>query len=654
MYVWIINMKNKLSTIIFYLNLFLLFTPAVFANESAKRIASIPENKHTINLSSYSAFFVDMTNDLSIDDVSAPAFQENFIENHAAHTPYFLQHEAVWGRVTVDVPKTKQELYIHLNQAGLERIDFYIPLPKGGFQKIATGHDIAMEDRPYPGRKLVVPLISIKQGSLFQGGTIYYRAQSPLTQFHLMMSLSNNYGLQSLVEFDTAFQFFYVGVILVMAIYNFFLFLTIRDKIYFLYVIYISTFGIAMYTANGLLQVLLVPDFFMAVTLSYLFAWATLFAANIFVQNFLLLKKNLPRYHKALNIFNICLPFIFLTYFIDPLLYNSIYYTVLPINLLVVLSAGITLYNKYSFAKDFTIAWSILITSVIIYALVNLGIYVPYVSVYIMQVGGASESVLLAFALARRIRYLQEEKRQFVQVKRDLAFAGKIQKYLFPQSPPASQHYNIAWRYLPSTALSGDFYDYKIEKGVLSLIMVDVAGHGYAAGLIASMVKVAFHETFSLANNVKRQQNEINRILCEHIHFIYATALNLRIIPEKKEFQMVRSGHVPLLHYKKRIDKMYTYAPIGAPLGVSKEYKCEQLSIPYEMGDRLLTFTDGLIEELNKDGEEFGIERLMELFVQNQEKNPEDFCNYLSLEVAKWTGKKAHRDDISFLIIELK
>ena len=184
-------------------------------------------------------------------------------------------------------------------------------------------------------------------------------------------------------------------------------------------------------------------------------------------------------------------------------------------------------------------------------------------------------------------------------------------------TPCCYKNFTITAQYTPSSTLSGDFYDYiQLKDGSLSLLITDVAGHGYTAGLVAAMVKVAYQETADKATDLCDHQKEINRILVTHVEQIFATALHLSIDTDNKDISVTRAGHLPLLHHRKADGKIVEIAPKGMPFGVLLDYMCECEVVAYEPGDRFFAFTDGVTEEFNAFGHEFGMERLKNFLVK--------------------------------------
>jgi phosphoserine phosphatase RsbU/P len=81
---------------------------------------------------------------------------------------------------------------------------------------------------------------------------------------------------------------------------------------------------------------------------------------------------------------------------------------------------------------------------------------------------------------------------QFNEIQKELEIARRIQKDILPSAYPASDHFQVAARYVPMTSVAGDFYDFlSTDPNHAGLFIADVSGHGVPAALIASMVKLA-------------------------------------------------------------------------------------------------------------------------------------------------------------------
>lgn len=611
--------------------------------------------------------YFDISPHLSFyEDKSAKAtFEEilkkdgEFVPNQMARPIFGFTFSAIWGKFTIDPSEViskktgaSQKWYLHFDYAMVRELDFYIPQPDGTYKKIETGmiHPGRLQNFIVPRPVLTLVFEHNPRSSLH---TVYVRARSLNYIIEIPLSLMSG---EEFVEHSGAIMLFhgiYYGLMLVMFLYNFFIYLTVRERSYLYYCFYTLSMVMVSFTIHGRSIVLLQDHFFLVQALNTIFAAASAILANLFAKEFLQTKRHWPVVNFLLNGFILCYAvFIVADLFIDfyPML---VYFTFLLVNSVVGIIAGLRFYRKHTYARYYTHAWFFFLVLLSIFSLRSLNVITSF-SNYAIEVGGMIEVVLLSFALAGRIRHLQEEKRKYDIVQRDLKMATEVQKYLFPQSLPAEPGYSVAAKYLPSAALSGDFYDYYIDpKKNFHLLVVDVCGHGYAAGLVASMIKIAFHETFSDTKDFGLHQVEVNRVLCQNVQYVFATAVHLCIKPEEKKVSLVRSGHPPLLHYKKKEQSIEEYFPRGGPLGISRSFEPEVMTIAYEPGDRLVVYTDGLIEELNHVNEEYGVMRLKTRIQQSVSLDADQFAENLISEITTWIKGCEQKDDVTFVVIDL-
>jgi serine phosphatase RsbU (regulator of sigma subunit) len=212
----------------------------------------------------------------------------------------------------------------------------------------------------------------------------------------------------------------------------------------------------------------------------------------------------------------------------------------------------------------------------------------------------------------------------------------------------------MAFHYIPGETISGDFLDYaKDSLGRTVFLISDVSGHGYSAGLIASMVKIAFQSTVKETANGSEQMGKINNMLYGHIHHNFVTASSLRIDLEKKEAEFVCCGHFPLIQYNRNTKQLKQHKPAGIPLGVTSNSRFEGVKISLEPGNRFVLYTDGLIEETNQIDEEFGADRLFEEIRAKGHFNTSQFSGYLKDTIQQWNFGKIREDDIAFIVIDI-
>ncbi len=206
----------------------------------------------------------------------------------------------------------------------------------------------------------------------------------------------------------------YVGMMLVLALYNFFIFLSTRDGGYLRYVLYILLVFLTQLTFAGYTPVHIWSDnSFLLLRSSLILTILTAVAATEFTKRFIQTKQNAPGLHKGISWFYAGFAVSIAVYFSPvPWLGYQIAQAVSGIYAFYVLAIAIVIWRKGSrSASFFLMAWSVFLVGTMVFVMKDAGV-LPYndLTVYLMPLGSAIEGVLLSFGLADRINILRREK----------------------------------------------------------------------------------------------------------------------------------------------------------------------------------------------------------------------------------------------------
>lgn len=260
----------------------------------------------------------------------------------------------------------------------------------------------------------------------------------------------------------------------------------------------------------------------------------------------------------------------------------------------------------------------------------------------------------LGYAAARRV--IANEK-QLVSLDEEMRAASQIQSSILPRKNPQVGNFRLAVRYAPMRAVAGDFYDFlPIRPDCLGIVVADVAGHGVPAALVASMVKVAVSGQTAIGTEPGKVITGLNSTLCSHAEGQYATAVYLVLDQTRRTGCYAAAGHPPSLLWRRATRKLVELNESGLLLGVRPREQYAQTEFRLEAGDRLLLYTDGLVEAENARGEVFGDSSLEEFIAAHQNLSPEQFAEHLLNEVIGWSENGSTRgqaDDITLVVIDI-
>jgi len=186
--------------------------------------------------------------------------------------------------------------------------------------------------------------------------------------------------------------------------------------------------------------------------------------------------------------------------------------------------------------------------------------------------------------------------------------------------------------------------------------VADVAGHGVPAALVASMVKVAVSAQMGIGAEPGKVITGLNSTLCRQAQGQYATAVYVVLDQARRMGCYSAAGHPPLLLWRRAARSLIELKESGLLLGVRPGEEYAQTEFVLEAGDRLLVYTDGLVEAVNARGDAFGETRLGEFITTHQNLPAEQFAGRLLDEVIGWPGKQHTREqahDITVVVVDV-
>ena len=207
------------------------------------------------------------------------------------------------------------------------------------------------------------------------------------------------------------------------------------------------------------------------------------------------------------------------------------------------------------------------------------------------------------------------------QLASDLVLANRVYRALLPQRQLEIDGYDIHVVNAEARYVGGDYYDLLPpcpQSGLQRLVVADTMGKGLPAELLMSNVQGAFRLLAETNGSPAMLVGSLNRWLCRNIPVTKFVSLVCLGIDNSNgagsRVVYTNAGHCPPLVIRKggQIDIL---APTGAVIGVRDDFEYAEAEIGMESGDLIVVYTDGIVEAMNKDRDEFGEKRLID-FVQ--------------------------------------
>jgi phosphoserine phosphatase RsbU/P len=260
----------------------------------------------------------------------------------------------------------------------------------------------------------------------------------------------------------------------------------------------------------------------------------------------------------------------------------------------------------------------------------------------------------LGYVVSKRVAANEAD---WISLTDEMRAAGKIQDAILPSSMPIVSPWTVAARYAPMSGVAGDFYGFpRVLSNSLGIIVADVMGHGVAAALVASMVKVAVFNAAELGQSPARIVQELNCTLCKQAPGQMASAIYVELNQDGNLASYTAGGQPPPLLWRRSDQRLDPLDSAGLLLGIRREEPYDDNTIHFATGDRLLIYSDGLTEAENGKGESFGDVVLPGFFVLKQNLSTETFAAELLQSVLAWSvadSGPGQADDITFVVLDL-
>jgi serine phosphatase RsbU (regulator of sigma subunit) len=247
---------------------------------------------------------------------------------------------------------------------------------------------------------------------------------------------------------------------------------------------------------------------------------------------------------------------------------------------------------------------------------------------------------------ARTQRWAQRQRDEELQEARE------IQDSLLPKKLPEVAGYEVSAMTQPLRFVGGDYYNVvRLSERHTVLCIADVAGKGLPAALLMSSLQAALKPLIWQRLAPRELCHRLNRILCDltpvgkFISFFYAV-----LDSADNRLTYCNAGHNPPLLI--RPDGTSTeLKAAGAVLGQFPQWLYEQSELQIRSGDKLLLFTDGLVESCNADEEWFGEHNLIRIARENPSSSAEDLMGLLIRSASQHSGEH-FQDDASLIVLK--
>lgn len=276
-----------------------------------------------------------------------------------------------------------------------------------------------------------------------------------------------------------------------------------------------------------------------------------------------------------------------------------------------------------------------------------------------------AQEVMAKVESAFRIIGMQKEiKRQNLELTRfqermtaELALAARLQVGLLPPIPGRAGDVRYTHRYLPAEGIGGDIYAIMaLPDDSVALMIADVSGHGVTAALISAMVKTSFENQVRFGRGPLAWAQAMNRDLSRStLSEQFATAFLARLDGSADTLQYVAAGHVaPMLIPQGASGGAKVPTVLGERgfmLGIEEDLPFQERTCPFQRGDRLIVYTDGLVEVEREDRSLLGDEGLLEI-CSDLPGDEEAAADHIVHRAIAFNQSTVFSDDVTLVVLD--
>ena len=260
-----------------------------------------------------------------------------------------------------------------------------------------------------------------------------------------------------------------------------------------------------------------------------------------------------------------------------------------------------------------------------------------------------------AFALYNAIIYSMANEKK--RLDHDLEIARDIQRILLPSEAPAINGFQISGINVPARQVSGDYFDYiHVDEERLGVAIADVSGKGVPASLIMAICRSVLRAEAAGNPSPADVLRKVNRQLYPDIKEDMFISMAYLVLDHQHDgVTLARAGHDAPLWYQGKSQIVTPVKSPGMVVGIDSGSVFDRITVdfavPLERNDCLVLYTDGVTETLNSEGDEYGVDRMMQSVRASANDGAQAIVKRIIEDVREFTGSVPQNDDITVIAI---
>jgi serine phosphatase RsbU (regulator of sigma subunit)/CHASE2 domain-containing sensor protein len=266
----------------------------------------------------------------------------------------------------------------------------------------------------------------------------------------------------------------------------------------------------------------------------------------------------------------------------------------------------------------------------------------------------------LAFAGAVAIEHSRLFKEVLIKLRmeEDLSSARELQMKMLPADCPEVEGYQISARSTPAREVGGDFFDFiQAKDGKIGFIIGDVTGKSVPGALIMSASRSVFRmlseEDLPLGEIMVRANRRIKQ---DARSGMFVALLYAILDPKERALILCNAGQTQPIYLSRKTGEAILVETQGDtfPLGILDGADYQETALQLEPGDKVVFYTDGIVEAMNKKDEIFGFERLQDVVTRSGRGTADELLEGIMNQLDKFVGVAPQHDDLTLIVVSVE
>jgi sigma-B regulation protein RsbU (phosphoserine phosphatase) len=252
---------------------------------------------------------------------------------------------------------------------------------------------------------------------------------------------------------------------------------------------------------------------------------------------------------------------------------------------------------------------------------------------------------------------LFQENLEKQRMEEELAIGRELQMSMLPATCPEIDNFDFAAFSTPAREVGGDFYDF-IEMGPdkLGFVIGDVTGKSVSGALVMSASRSVFRMLSEEELGVGESMNRANKRIKKDIKSgMFVALLYVVLNAKNKSLNLCSAGQTQPIHLSAESGQAVLVETEGDtfPLGILDDANYEETNLQLMPGDKIVFYTDGIVEAMDPQEEMFGFERLLEVVQSSQTFSADELLQEIMDKVGECTGNAPQHDDLTVIVLNV-